>query len=141
MSFILADIHRYLRNCCLILGQRIFLIVWFEKELEGIVEVLWRTSPSQAFILHERMVQEIKFRIQCFLPEIHSHGCAPVPHPDSELNDALKDIGLHLYITGQVNRAYATITYLPWQGGCMFCFINKTCHRYTMSLRAKHTPI
>jgi len=123
----LADIHRHLRACSLILGKRIFLIVWFEKELEGLVHDLWRLSPSQALVLHERMVRNIEFCIQCFLPEISSHGCAPVPHPELKLNEALKDIGLHLHLTGQLNRVYATITYWPWQDGCMRCALNQTC--------------
>lgn len=123
----LADIHRYLRACCLILSERSFLLIWFEKDLEGLVNDLWRVSPSQAFVLHEQMVRDIESRIRWFLPEIPSHGCAPVPHPESELNKALKNIGLHLHLTGQLNRAYATITYWPWQNGCICCALNKTC--------------
>ena len=125
MSF--AEIHRHLRACCLILGKNIFLIVWFEKKLEDIVNDLWLLSPSQALDLHERMVRDIESHVQLFLPEVSSYGCAPVPHPKSELNEALEDIGLHLHLTGQLNRVYATITCWPWQDGCTCCALNQTC--------------
>ena len=123
----LADIQRHLRACCLVLGKRIFFVVWFEKELEDLVNDLWRISPSQAFVLHERMVGVIESRIRRSLPQIPSHGCTPVPHSEPELNAALKDIGLHLHLTGQLNRVYAAITCWPWENGCLRCALNQTC--------------
>lgn len=134
----IIDIHRHLRACILTHTQNTFLLVWFEKELEKIIERIWRTSPSDAFILHEQMLQIMGSRIQEFLPEIVNYGCAPVPYPDKEMNDSLGRIGLRLHKTGQLNLVYATITFWPWKDGCSCCTLRTICPKKIL-LRPK-TP-
>jgi len=121
------DIFRHLRACILATAQNTFLLVWFERKLERVLDRIWRISPSKAYVLHEQVLRTMESRIQNFLPEIIDHGCAPVPNPEPETNDALKKIGLRLHATGQLNLVYATITFWPWKGGCSCCALRENC--------------
>jgi|GEM_PF-6411867 len=121
------DLFYHLRVCILPPARNAFLVVWFDQEIERVVDHIWQLSPSEGFLLHEKVLLTLTLQLQKFLPEISVHECAPVPFSTSQMNETLGRLGLHLHPTGQLNRVYATVTYWPWKDGCPSCALKACC--------------
>ncbi len=104
-----------------------YLLTWFDRKLENILADLWFSSPSAAFALHEQMNQQILSTLQNQLPEICTHGCAPLPACKPELNRILRDFDIQQNKNGQLDQIYAVLTFWPWKGGCTACSLKNSC--------------
>ena len=137
-SFLNEEILPHLRIRTPACGDKSFLLVWFERQVETHIEDLWSVSPSEAFLLHTVLQDIIALKLKDRIPEIALHGCAPLPRPERELRAALSPLGLHLLPAGQLNRVYATITFHPWKGGCPNCALETSCPK---NLRRKNRDV
>lgn len=109
------------------------LLVWMEQRVEQIMDRLWQTSPSRAFAVHEQIIHLLALHVRRYLPEMHTHSCAPVPRVPKALSQYLVKMQLLNERTGLSSRQYAVITHWPWKGGCGQCALASNCHRKNIS--------
>lgn len=104
-----------------------YVVVWLEKEVEDAVNQIWEESPSEAFTLNT-LAQALLFSvIREVVPEVAAAGCAPVPHPNTLLKKALREVGVAWREEATLERQYAMLTSMPFTGGCPGCFLQESC--------------
>lgn len=105
-----------------------YFLTWFDQDLEDILDRTWRSSPSAAFALHQRMTRRIMDTLVAHIPQVHEHGCAPLPPWTPLLEQTLIPLGLRYFPDAKLNRAYAALTFWPWRTmgtGCEGCVLRR----------------
>lgn len=115
------------------IARQSFFLTWFDRKMEQHLDNLWFLSPSTAFALHEQMMDRIFSTLRTQVPQVCAHGCAPLPTCTPEMNRALGRLDLGQNTYGQLNHAYAALTFWPWQGGCSICSLKSNCPKQNFS--------
>ncbi len=108
-----------------------YFLTWFDRNMELILERTWSSSPSAAFALHQRMTRLIMDTLIARIPQVHEHGCAPLPPWTPLLDQALIPLGPRYFPDGRFNRAYTVLTFWPWRtkggkdDGCAGCVLRR----------------
>lgn len=126
-------LQSHLRVCLAGSFAHALLLVWMEQRMEEIMDSLWQTSPSQAFAVHEQIIQLLALNVRRYLPEMNTLSCAPVPRIPEAVSQHLVKMKLLDEQTGLSRRQYAVITHWPWKGGCRQCALASNCHRKNIS--------
>jgi len=111
-------------------GTGSWLLLWLNEDIERAVERRWESSPFMGFLEHALAVDCVMAAAAALVPEIAAHGCAPVPEPSEAVRLAAQDLGLSWAEADTLNRRYALLTRLPWQGGCSVCHLEGNCPKH-----------
>ena len=88
----------------------------------------WLVSPSEGFRLNALAQTLCMAAVQEWLPEVADSGCAPAPRPTERLAEALREAGVPYRDKGPaLERRFATLTALPFRGGCETCCLVREC--------------
>ncbi|WP_031387759.1 hypothetical protein [Desulfonatronum thiodismutans] len=105
-----------------------YFLTWFDRDLEQILDQAWRSSPSAAFALHQQMARRIMETLVAHIPQVHEHGCAPLPPWTQALDQAMVSLDVRYLPEGGFNRAYAVLTFWPWRNACAGCALRRSDH-------------
>ncbi len=109
-------------------GDKSYLLVRLDEDIENEVDDVWEEAPSEAFLYNALAQTLCMAAIYDLLPEIGEAGCAPAPAPTPELAAALKAEGVPYLEDGPVlNRRYAVVTNYPFRGACEICCLKAQC--------------
>ncbi len=109
-------------------GDKGYLLVFLEQEVEDDIDDVWEDAPSDAFLYNSLAQTLCMGAIYDLLPEISEAGCAPAPAPSPELAEALAAEGVPYVDAGpMLDRRFAVATYYPFRGACEICFLKDQC--------------
>ncbi len=112
-------------------GDRGYLAVWLEEDVETVVDAAWKKSPFHGCLLIALAQTLCMCAAHECVPEIEDAGCAPVPAPSEELAAALTGAGLPARSGNglELGRRYAVVTRQPFGGACEICALRSSCPR------------
>ncbi|MEW5773659.1 MAG: hypothetical protein AB1916_09060 [Thermodesulfobacteriota bacterium] len=110
-------------------STRSWLLAWLDESVETEVERLWGESPRRGYLAHCLALSRLMALAADLVPEVAACGCAPVPEPSPEVEQAAADLGLAITPEHTLSRRYALLTPAPYAGGCEICFLRHDCPR------------
>jgi len=110
--------------------QGSWLLLWLDETLERAVEERFEHSPAQGFLEHALAVHCVMAAAANLVPELASHGCAPVPEPHPAVGWAVNELGLSWPERDTLCRRYSLLTRMPFAGGCEDCTLAHNCPRH-----------
>lgn len=116
-----------LTACAVRTGGGTRLLAWLDKAVEDEIDGCWTAEPRTSFLLHVLALNLLMAATAQLVPQITQHGCAPVPAPDPELAAVSDRFGLVWTSETTLERRYALVTPMPWQGGCAICLLQNSC--------------
>lgn len=116
-----------------------WLAVWLPEEIETAVDNVWKTSPSQGYLLNALAQYCCMTVIQELLPQVADGGCAPAPEQNGDLRNSLKKLNI-VTEDGTLKRRYSIISYYPFKGGCEICALSAECPKNSESTSSVVIP-
>ena len=108
-------------------GDKGYLLVFLDKDVEEEVEETWQKTPKQGMATHNLAICLAMSAAHSVVPELDGGACAPLPTPDKAMRKAFGRLGLEWDPSGCVNRTYAVLTPMPYSGGCEVCYKKTSC--------------
>jgi hypothetical protein len=111
-----------------------FLLVFLDEEVEKAVDEQMAREDTDTLAFHNLAITLVMSAAAVIIPEIAEGGCAPLPKPAAEVQDAAEELGFLWLEEGEANRRYAVFTHHPYVGGCESCSQCDTCQLSTYSI-------
>jgi hypothetical protein len=108
-------------------GDEGYLLVFLDEEVEKDVDALVDSGEVDPDSFHNLAITLVMSAAASIMPEIAEKGCAPLPKPAAEIQDAAEELGFVWIDDGSSNRRYAVFTHHPYVGGCDACSQSDSC--------------
>jgi hypothetical protein len=108
-----------------------FLLLAIAAETEAIFSEMFARSPSRGYLAQALATRLLTRAAATLVPELASHGCAPLVAPPMAVREALASLGVKWMEPGSMSRAWALLTPMPYRGGCEVCLLAVDCPRKT----------
>ena len=133
------------------LGDKEYIAVWLDEEIEHMVDQKWKDAPSESFRLNCLAQSMCMSAVYQLIPEVEYAGCAPAPSlSDDSVNElaynlasALRaeKIPYHNIGISGLARRFSVLTPYPFQGACEICSLHEQCPKANANPESFHSVV